>query len=265
MPDQFLITRTQNSLQHGFNAPVSTLLLTRVDSLRYVAEKSGTEEDEEGDGGGGGIGLAVLKEEEEGDGLETKNRKNKQEGISKAKSYRLGVLQAYKMICKAELGFGRTALCLSGGGSLAMGHMGVVMALMARGLLPRVISGTSGGSIIAAIMAVKTDEELMKEVFVPDIAVRYKERWFPPISTQLHHFYNEGVLIDNAEFKRTARRYFGTLTFEEAFERTGRNVAISVSPSRVGGGSGTRHSKLLLNHITNPHVLVASAVQASCA
>lgn len=143
--------------------------------------------------------------------------------------------------------------------------MGVVMALMERRLLPRVVSGTSGGSIIAGIMAVKTDKELLEDVFVPDIAVRYKERWFPPISTQLHHFFNEGVLIDNAEFKRCARRYFGTLTFEEAFERTGRNVAISVSPSRVGGGSGTRHTKLLLNHITNPHVLVASAVQASCA
>lgn len=44
-----------------------------------------------------------------------------------------------------RLSIGRTALALSGGGSLAMAHMGVVRVLISAGLLPRVISGTSGG------------------------------------------------------------------------------------------------------------------------
>ena len=47
---------------------------------------------------------------------------------------------------------GRTALALSGGGALAMAHMGVVKCLLERGLLPRVIAGTSGGSIIAGMV-----------------------------------------------------------------------------------------------------------------
>lgn len=47
---------------------------------------------------------------------------------------------------------GRTALALSGGGALAMSHMGVVKCLIESGLLPRVIAGTSGGSIIAGMV-----------------------------------------------------------------------------------------------------------------
>ena len=50
------------------------------------------------------------------------------------------------------------------------------------------------------------------------------------------------------------------LTFKEAFERTGRIVNINVSGSSTGGKRGA----LLLNHLTAPHVLIRSAVHASC-
>jgi TAG lipase/steryl ester hydrolase/phospholipase A2/LPA acyltransferase len=52
------------------------------------------------------------------------------------------------------------------------------------------------------------------------------------------------------------------VTFEEAFERTGKHVCITVSASRASGGTAQR---LLLNHISTPHVTLASAVAASCA
>lgn len=55
---------------------------------------------------------------------------------------------------------GCTALCLSGGGAVALYHLGVVKELHQHGLLPRVISGTSGGSIVAAMLACHTDSEL---------------------------------------------------------------------------------------------------------
>jgi hypothetical protein len=60
--------------------------------------------------------------------------------------------------------FGRTALLLSGGASLTMYHLGVVRALYEGGLLPRVISGSSGGSIVAAWICTATDEELMSRL-----------------------------------------------------------------------------------------------------
>lgn len=63
-------------------------------------------------------------------------------------------------------------------------------------------------------------------------------------------------------FYRTCEHYFGTTTFEEAYERTEKHVCITVSASRATGVSAQR---LLLNHISTPHVTLASAVAASCA
>ena len=48
-----------------------------------------------------------------------------------------------------------------------------------------------------------------------------------------------------------------------AYSKTKKHVCITVSASRAQAGSGTQ--RLLLNHITTPHVTIASAVAASCA
>jgi predicted acylesterase/phospholipase RssA len=54
------------------------------------------------------------------------------------------------------------------------------------------------------------------------------------------------------------------VTFEEAYEKTGRHVCIMVSAQNIGG-SKAGPQRLLLNHISTPHVTLASAVAASCA
>jgi TAG lipase/steryl ester hydrolase/phospholipase A2/LPA acyltransferase len=51
-------------------------------------------------------------------------------------------------------------LLLSGGGTLGMNHVGVLAALMERNMLPRIISGTSAGSIVAGVCCTRTDDEL---------------------------------------------------------------------------------------------------------
>lgn len=56
--------------------------------------------------------------------------------------------------------FGRTAVLLSGGAYLGYYHLGVMRGLYAEGLLPRVISGASAGSIMTAIIGTRTDTEL---------------------------------------------------------------------------------------------------------
>ena len=63
-------------------------------------------------------------------------------------------------------------------------------------------------------------------------------------------------------FRRTCEFYYGDTTFAEAFARTGKHVCITVSASRASGDTAQR---LLLNHISTPHVTLASAVAASCA
>jgi TAG lipase/steryl ester hydrolase/phospholipase A2/LPA acyltransferase len=68
--------------------------------------------------------------------------------------------------------------------------------------------------------------------------------------------------MDSKEFRRTCEFYYSDYTFEEAYERTGKHVCITVSASRASGATAQR---LLLNHISTPHVTLASAVAASCA
>lgn len=51
--------------------------------------------------------------------------------------------------------YGRSALLLSGGATMGLYHIGVVKELHSQGLLPRVIAGSSAGSIVTAIVGVK--------------------------------------------------------------------------------------------------------------
>lgn len=171
--------------------------------------------------------------------------------------------------------FGSTALCLSGGGSIAMYHMGVIRALLDADLLPNVISGSSGGSITAAFTACKTNAELLNDVLHEKISTQYFPLgiwWFPPLLDQLIHCVKTGFLVEGAMFERTTRHYFGEpmhapekmmhYTFLDAFRKTGRHVCITVSASDITGHKGPK--KLLLSHITSPHVLLWSAVAVSC-
>lgn len=48
-------------------------------------------------------------------------------------------------------------------------HFGVVKALLDAKLLPRVIAGTSCGSLIAALVCTRTDEEL-RNLLVPELS-----------------------------------------------------------------------------------------------
>ncbi len=55
--------------------------------------------------------------------------------------------------------YGRTAIMFSGGAALGFYHIGVAKAMIANGLFPRVMSGTSAGSIMCAMIGTRTDEE----------------------------------------------------------------------------------------------------------
>lgn len=169
----------------------------------------------------------------------------------------------------ARRALGRSALCLSGGGALSMGHLGVVRALILQNALPRVISGTSGGSIGAAMLACKTDQEMIDEVCQPSISNKYGVRWFEPVHAQVMRFAgtfltSDGArMMENDDFARTCRAYWGDTTFEEAFQRTGRMVSITITVSSRAAPRAAH--PLVLNYLTAPTVLLWSAVAASCA
>ncbi|ORE19485.1 patatin-domain-containing protein [Rhizopus microsporus] len=157
--------------------------------------------------------------------------------------------------------FGRTALLLSGGGTLGMNHIGVVRTLYERNLLPRIISGASSGSIIASFICIKTEDEL-PYAFDPD---QFKQDYFEnsnePESffTRLQRLFSQGQFLDVDRLQRILRHYIGELTFQEAFNRTRWILNITVSSSTV------YDMPRLLNYLTAPDVLIWSAVAASCA
>eukprot|EP00549_Striatella_unipunctata_P004417 CAMPEP_0118685032 /NCGR_PEP_ID=MMETSP0800-20121206/6998_1 /TAXON_ID=210618 ORGANISM="Striatella unipunctata, Strain CCMP2910" /NCGR_SAMPLE_ID=MMETSP0800 /ASSEMBLY_ACC=CAM_ASM_000638 /LENGTH=496 /DNA_ID=CAMNT_0006581853 /DNA_START=35 /DNA_END=1526 /DNA_ORIENTATION=- len=163
---------------------------------------------------------------------------------------------------------GRTALMLSGGGAQAMYHVGTVRALLESKLYKdiSVISGTSGGSITAAMCALKNDEELLRDVCIPTVSTdfrlngemkKHNIRWFPSLMEMGAYWVKHKLLMDQAEMKRCCDYYYGDFTFQEALKKRENTFASRSS----GAGSAQR---LLLNHISTPHVTLASAVAASC-
>ncbi|KAK0545350.1 hypothetical protein OC845_005136 [Tilletia horrida] len=153
---------------------------------------------------------------------------------------------------------GKSALCLSGGGSFGYYHIGVVRALLDANLLPTIISGTSAGGLIAALACTRTDEEL-KEILVPALADRITA-CEEPLRIWAVRAYRTGARFDTVAWASKCT-YFtrGSTTFLEAYRRTGKVLNVSVIPA-------DRHSPVkLLNHLTAPNCIIWSALLASAA
>lgn len=74
-----------------------------------------------------------------------------------------------------------------------LGVQGVVKALFEHRLLPRVLAGSSVGSIIASIVATKTDEELGRTLSqMQDVELAFFSNARPV--ELAHHFINKGHL-----------------------------------------------------------------------
>mmetsp|Transcript_13671 Transcript_13671/g.34353 ORF Transcript_13671/g.34353 Transcript_13671/m.34353 type:complete len:548 (-) Transcript_13671:2277-3920(-) len=155
--------------------------------------------------------------------------------------------------------YGSTALLLSGGGSLAAFHLGVLRTLSAHQCLPHIIAGSSGGSVIAAIAGTRSCKELQD--FLAEESLSKKKSWFKfaSLSDALTHYREHGHLQDIEYFQEWLRELCGELTFLEARERSGKILNIVVSPAH------TNEPPKVLNYINAPNVLVWSAVSASCA
>jgi predicted acylesterase/phospholipase RssA len=154
--------------------------------------------------------------------------------------------------------FGKSALCLSGGATFAYNHFGVIKALLENDLLPNIISGTSGGGIVAALAATRTNEEL-KELIKPELANRITA-CSEGMLTYIPRWWKTGARFDAEDWARKAMWFtMGSMTFKEAYERTGKILNISTVPADP-------HSPVILcNHITAPNCVIWSALLASSA
>lgn len=168
--------------------------------------------------------------------------------------------------------FGRSTLVLQGGAIFGLCHIGVVKALFLRGLLPRIITGTATGALVAALVAVHTTEELpgvLKGDGIdltafasrtdPAAMARAQTFWtrWETLLRRIRRFSREGYFLDVTVLEECVRANVGDLTFEEAYNRSKRVLNITVATEGQGG------VPTLLNYLTAPNVLIWTAAVAS--
>lgn len=148
-------------------------------------------------------------------------------------------------------------------------HLGVVKALHLRGLLPRIITGTATGALIAALVGIHTEDELLDflsgdgidlSAFAKspenegssDKTTLISRRQPGTLQTALHRItllIRRGRFLDVNVLEECVRANVGDLTFEEAYSRTKRVLNITVATSGRGGVPN------LLNYLTAPNVV----------
>ena len=165
----------------------------------------------------------------------------------------LPAMRKRRFLKRAARSFGRSCLLLSGGASLGMFHLGVIKELEAEGIMPRVITGSSAGAIIAGIVASHTDEEL-EEMLDPELIEFEWARMFG-ITDMIK---GSGVM-DQSLLKKSIDRNIPDMTFLEAYAHTNRILNITVSPA------DSNQFPRLLNYLTSPNVLIRRAALASAA
>jgi TAG lipase/lysophosphatidylethanolamine acyltransferase len=143
----------------------------------------------------------------------------------------------------------------------------VVKALFGRGLLPRIITGTATGALIAALVGIHTEDELPQFLNGESIDLTAfsgktkssiengqtndssKSSWRATLQRRVKRFFREGYFLDVTVLEDCVRANVGDLTFEEAYNRTKRVLNITVATTGRGGVPN------LLNYLTAPHVV----------
>ncbi|TKA32359.1 hypothetical protein B0A50_01465 [Salinomyces thailandicus] len=173
-------------------------------------------------------------------------------------SPQLGQDEKRRLSKQLSTNFGRTALCLSGGATFAYYHFGIAKALLDADLLPSIITGTSGGALVAALLGTRTDTEL-KKLLVPALAQRIRA-CSEPISIWLPRWWRTGARFDSVDWAQRCSWFCrGSLTFLEAYQRTGRILNVTCVPS------DPHTPTILANYLTAPDCVIWSAVIASAA
>lgn len=150
--------------------------------------------------------------------------------------------------------YGQPALMFSGGATLGLFHSGVCKALVEQDLLPKVLSGSSAGAIMAGMLGTSSIGD------IPEILKGQK------FFTEAFHFRKlsdiakgNGGLADVKYLKNFLIENLGDLTFAEAYKKSGLHTNVAVAPYDAS------QNPRIMNGYTAPNLLVWSAVLASCA
>lgn len=153
-----------------------------------------------------------------------------------------------------ERAYGQPALMFSGGATLGLFHTGVCKALLEQDLMPKVLSGSSSGAIMTAMLGVSEPSNVS--------GILNGENFF----SEAFHFRKlrdllkgNGGVADVKYLKNFLVENLGNYTFEEAFNKSGLYINVAVAPYDAV------QDARIMNTYTSPDLLVWSAVLASCA
>lgn len=154
---------------------------------------------------------------------------------------------------RAQHCYGRSAFLMSGSGAYLYFHVGVAKALWKEGLLPDIMSGSSGGSVVGALISTHVDRDI-PQFFIPENLTIGPD----------HEAGESGFLggprrMRADEIRKRLSEMLPDLTFQEAYELTGRHLNVSIAPAEK------HQTSRLLNAIASPNVYIREAVMASCA
>lgn len=174
--------------------------------------------------------------------------------IAASQCQTLTVAEKLKFFENCQKTYGQPALMFSGGATLGLFHSGVCKTLIQQDLMPRVLSGSSAGAIMAGMLGTSTASEFQK--------ILSGENFF----SEAFHFRGvkdllkgNGGFADVKYLKKFLVENLGDLTFAEAYEKSGLHINVAVAPY-----DGSQNARIL-NAYTAPNLLVWSAVLASCA
>ncbi|KAI1761841.1 hypothetical protein GGR53DRAFT_451862 [Hypoxylon sp. FL1150] len=192
-----------------------------------------------------------------------------------AHTYTMSTQRKLDFLHDSRQAFGRSTLVLQGGAIFGLCHLGVVKALYLRGLLPRIITGTATGALIASLVAIHTQDELPNVLKGDGINLSAFEAhgrevhndgqsWtffggasWNTLLRRIQRFWREGYFLDVKVLEDCVKANVGDLTFEEAYNRSKRVLNITVATAEQEG------IPALLNYITAPNVLIWTAAVAS--
>lgn len=154
---------------------------------------------------------------------------------------------------RAHLCFGQSALMFSGSGTYIFFHVGVLKALWEQDLIPDVISGASGGALIAAAAGSRKKSDL-GEIFTSEF-LSFEEE----LRALVRNFaIGKKRRVREKDLTSIIEKIIPDITFEEAYQISGLKINISIAPYE------THQKTRLLNAVTSPNVMLREAVLASC-
>jgi len=175
------------------------------------------------------------------------------EHLAKPKIRGINLKEKIDFFHRAHLCFGQSALMLSGSGTYIFFHVGVLKALWEQDLVPDVISGASGGALIAAAAGSRKKED-MGEIFTSEV-LSFEEE----LRALVRNFaIGKKSRVRQQDLITIIEKIIPDITFEEAYQISGLKINISIAPY------DTHQKTRLLNAITSPNVMLREAVLASC-